>query len=215
MATLPTRLWPSYLSELQEKILEIVCTRESVTYKALIEETQRDRITVLQSVNSLIKQNYIVKQKEHPEHEKSKLSFKPTHSGKQLAAFKLKVSLEEILKAENDEEISKYFEIIRDVTDVSQRNEFIQPLEELLTRPVSPLFYKKGGKESILRRALKKGILNSVQNDSYDASRLLNERSSRPFKELLKPADVRELKNSLLNISNNLSKTIERLPNQI
>jgi predicted transcriptional regulator len=192
------------------KILQIVCTRNNVTYEMLIEETNRDRITVLQSINSLIKRNYVIRQKVDPEHEKSKLLFKPTQFGKQYA-FKVKVSLEEILKAEKDEDVIKYFEIIRDLTDASQRNEFTQPLEELLFRPASPLFYKKEN-SPFLRRALKKGILNCIQKDSYDVSRLLNERSAQLLKELLKPNDIRELKNSLINVRNNLSKTIQRLP---
>ena len=44
---------PSLSSDLQEKILQIICSNKDVTYKTLMEKTKRDRITVLQSVVAL------------------------------------------------------------------------------------------------------------------------------------------------------------------
>ena len=209
------RLLSPSLSMLQEKILQIVCTRESVTYRTLVEDIHRDRITVLQSVNSLVKQNYIVKQKANPEHEKSKLFFKPTYSGKLHAVFKMKIGIEEILKTEKDEDICKYFEIIKDIADPLQRDMFIQPLRVLFTRPLSPAFYSKVTQQQVkkddLKKGLREGILRSVESDNYDVKYLLNDRSIRSLKELLGSTDMRELKNSLIQIRNNLSKTIERL----
>jgi len=214
MPTIPTNIGSSSLSALQENILRMVCTRDNVTYKMLIEETHRDRITILQSVNSLIKQNYITKQKEHPEHEKSKLTFKPTHSGKQVAVFRMKVSLEEILIAEKDKDISSYFNVIKDITDATQRDLFVLPLERLLTLPITidTEIRRRQIRKNILKEALKKGLQEAVQNQDYNASSLVNERSLRRLKELLSPTEIRHLKNSLSITRNNLTETIEKLP---
>ena len=208
---------PSTLSVLQQRVLEIVCTQENVTYKKLVKETRRDRITILQSIKSLIKQNYITKQRIKPEFEKSILVFKPTSSGKSRAAFIQNVNLEDILRMEKDKDIDNYLEIIGDITDTSQRDKFVKPLQILLMRPLSPMFYNKLQiKKNDLKKALIEGILGTVLNEDYDARCLLNERSIQPLRELLGPADIQELRSLrslLLNMRNNIDMTIERLPN--
>jgi DNA-binding MarR family transcriptional regulator len=204
------------LSALQEKILQFVCTKEDVTYKMLIEETKRDRITILQSIESLIKRNFIKKQKSNPEYEKSKLIFKPTLSGKNHAVFILKVDFEDILKSERDEDIANYLEFIKDITDPLQRKMLVQPLSELYTSLAAmevegklPQQFKK----KVLREALKKGILETIQkNNNYSATHLLNERSIKWLKKLLTPIEIKELEDFLVTIRDNLSKTIERFP---
>jgi predicted transcriptional regulator len=203
------------LSALQEKILQIVCNRENVTYNTLVEETKRDRITILQSVESLIKRNFIKKQKSNPEYEKSKLIFKPTQSGKSYAVFILKVDLEDILKLESDEDITNFLEFIKDITNPLQRKVLVQPLSELFTSLAAvevegkiPQQFKK----KVLREALKKGILEIVQNSNYTASSLLNERSIKWLKKLLTPIEINELEDFLVTIRDNLSKTIGRFP---
>ena len=42
-------------SQLQEKILTIVCTMKNVHYVLLMQETNRDRVAIAQSVDSLAK----------------------------------------------------------------------------------------------------------------------------------------------------------------
>jgi hypothetical protein len=86
------------LSLLQEKILKIVCTRSNVDYALLMEEVKRDRITIMQSVDSLAKHKYVKKDKINPEYEKSKLIIRPTFSGKHHAWRFLGVDLEDILR---------------------------------------------------------------------------------------------------------------------
>ena len=81
------------LSDLQRKILEVICTKENVTYKTLMEKTKRDRITILQSIESLVKRNHVLKQKSNPEYEKSILIFKPTLLGKCYACTIIDVNI--------------------------------------------------------------------------------------------------------------------------
>ncbi|MGC1134744.1 MAG: hypothetical protein WA941_18095 [Nitrososphaeraceae archaeon] len=213
---MPELKLPSTLSALQQRVLEIVCTHENVTYKKLIRETRRDRITILQSVESLVKQNYIIKQRLKPEFEKSIIIFKPTGPGKSRAAFIQNVNLEGILRMEKDKDIDNYLEVIKDVTDASQREMFIQPLQVLFARPMSPAFYetviRQQAKKNDLKKSLRDGVLQIIRSDHYDAGCLFNKRTIRPLKDLLGPSDILELKCLLSKIRNNADKTIERLP---
>jgi DNA-binding MarR family transcriptional regulator len=210
---MPELKYPSSLSVLQQRILEIVCTQKNVTYKKLVKEIRKDRVTILQSIESLIKKNYITKQRVKPEFDKSILVFKPTCSGKSRAASIQNVNLEGILRMEKDKDIDNYLDVIGDITDTSQRDKFIEPLQKLLTRPMDPAFYNKlQTKKNDLKNALIKGILENIQNKNYDAEHLLNERSIRPLRELLGSSDIRELRCLLSNLRNKVNMTIERLP---
>jgi predicted transcriptional regulator len=204
-------------SSLQYRILQIVCTNQNVTYKVLMENTKRDRITVLQSVESLIKRDLIVKQKSNPEFEKSKLIFKPTLSGKNYAVNILKVDLEDILKLETDEEIINYLEFIKDITNPIQRRRLIDPLSVLFASMRSYQETRTKGKISkeyekkIVKKALKQGILEVAQDNNYDAKNLLNQRSIKYLNNLLTPKEIEELEHSLVTVRDNLIKTTERL----
>ena len=68
-------------SDLQEKILLHACTTTNADYKTISKETDRDRITILQSLQGLFRRHYIEKKKIFPQYEKSKLIFSPTPKG--------------------------------------------------------------------------------------------------------------------------------------
>jgi hypothetical protein len=68
-------------SDLQEKILLHVCTTKNADYKTISKETDRDRITILQSLQGLFRRHYVEKKKIVPQYEKSKLMFTPTPKG--------------------------------------------------------------------------------------------------------------------------------------
>ncbi len=169
-----TEVYPSREDlPLHQKILRIICSKQNVTYKTLIEETRRDRTTILQSVKSLVKKEYIIKEKRNPEYEKSKLIFKPTRYGKNYALCGLGVDVEDVLKLERDEQIANYLELIKDIADPLQRKPFIEPLLGLFSSDVTTPQIKK----QILNRALKKGVIEIVRNNNYDSKRLLNKSS--------------------------------------
>jgi hypothetical protein len=204
---------PSHLSLLQQKILQIVCTKENVTYQTLMKETKRDRITVLQSTESLIKYNYINKKKRDPEYEKSKLIFKPTLGGKS-AAVRSGVALEDILKIEPDEETINYFELLNDIDDPLQRKVLIEPLRELLGS-LAVYQYKEKElqqfKKEKLKEILRKGVTEIVFYRNYDAESFLNDRSIKHLKKLFTPREIKELKDVLVRGRDNLDITIRRL----
>ena len=45
------------------------------------------------------------------------------------------MSLEDIMKLEEDKQITEYLEFIKDITDPLQRKALLQPLSDLLTSP--------------------------------------------------------------------------------
>src|SRR5919202_645473 len=97
------------LTDLQANILRHVCNTNNATYKTLMEKIHKDRITILQSLESLIKYRYIEKKKVNPNHEKSKLVFIPTHKGISYAWFNLKdIDIKKIIKVNADDVITQY-----------------------------------------------------------------------------------------------------------
>jgi DNA-binding MarR family transcriptional regulator len=203
------------LSSLQDKILRIICTTKDVSYKTLIEETNRDRTTILQSVESLIKNGFIGKQKVNPEYEKSKLIFKATSTGKQIARDHLGIRLEDIMILEEDQQITNYLEFIKNITDPSHQEEFLQPLTDLLTSPRAWTSEDKivpDEKREIIRDGFKEALLELFKNKNYDAKHLLNNRSIKWLQKLFTSQEISEIKEDILQVVDNANLTIERFP---
>ncbi len=205
------------LSSLQQKILDVICTNKNVTYKTLIQVTKKDRITVLQSVESLIKRNLIEKQKSNPEYEKSKLVFKATNRGKQIAHAYLGVSLEDIMKLEEDEQIANYLEFIKDITDPLQRKVLLQPLSDLLESPEAwedeqAEEKTRGTRREILRNGFKESLRELFDNKNYNPKNLFNNKRIIWFKRLFTPEEIKEINEDIQQMVENAKLTIERFP---
>jgi predicted transcriptional regulator len=105
-------------TELQEKILEHICKTKNADYKTISKATDRDRITILQSLQPLMKGHYINKEKLVPDQEKSKLIFKPTQKGMIYSLAFLNVKLDNVLKSYQDIcQITGYAEFIKSISD--------------------------------------------------------------------------------------------------
>lgn len=216
-----------HLSQLQDKILRVVCTRQNVDYTFLMKETNRDRVTIAQSVNSLVDRHYVSKDKIDPEYEKSKVIVKATFLGKDYSVNILKVNLEEILKAEDNEYISAFLEFIKDIPD-SQRDKLIQPLNELFRflYDVWVVYYAAKGKvgkdeltkqsnkiiKNVLIHGLKEGISRLVMDENYDANKLLNDRSVEWLKKLFTNTEIKELRRFIIQMKNKVVATAEKFP---
>ena len=203
------------ISSLQDKILRIICTTKDVSYKTLIEETNRDRTTILQSVESLIKNGYIEKRKVNPEYEKSKLNFRATPKGKEIACIYLGIRLEDIMKLEEDEQITNYLEFIKNITDPPLQKEFLLPLSELLTSPrawTSEGKIEPDEKREIIKDRFKEVLLELFKNKNYDANNLFNNKSKKWFQKLFTSKEIKEIKEDILQVVDNANLTIERFP---
>jgi hypothetical protein len=206
-------------SALQQKILRIICTKKNVTYKVLMAETKRDRITILQSVESLIKHHLIRKIKSNPEYEKSRLIFKATNTAKEFAHARLGVSLEDIVKIEEDQQVTEYFEFIKDITDSPQRKTLLQPLLDLITSPkawVSEDTIETGEntldrRREVLKDSFKESLLELFINEDYNAKGLFNSKNVKWFKKLFTPEEVKEIVGYIRRIVNNANLTMRGL----
>jgi hypothetical protein len=208
-----------HLSRLQEKILTIVCTMRNIDYVPLIKATNRDRVTIAQSVNSLVERHFIVKRKENPEYEKSRVIIQSTYLGKDYSVRFLGVNLEDILKVEDNEHISAFLEFIKDISDPLQRLILIQPLKRdlflLLHEGCINNYRAKENNELIkqkLKQALKSGISQLVMYKNYDAKKLLNKRSIEWLKKLFSNHEIKEFRQSIIQMRDNLIATAKRFP---
>lgn len=201
------------LSSLQDRILRLICTTRNVSYTTLIQETHRDRTTILQSVESLIKHGLIEKQKINPEYEKSKLIFKATNTGKQIAYSYLGVSLEDIMKLEEDKQITEYLEFIKDITDPLQRKALLQPLSDLLTSPrawrVEADEKTRSTRRDILKNGFKESLLELLQIKNYEVKNLFNTRSTKWLAKLFTTKEINEIKEFVRHVRDKADVTIE------
>jgi hypothetical protein len=203
------------LTGLQGIILRIICTDSHVTYKTLVQKIHRDRITVLQSIESLIEQGYVQKQKICPPHEKSKLVFTPTLVAKHYAWLTLGVNIEDILKLENDEDISNYLELIKEISNPLQRQEFVEPLSSILTSYGT--WQDKGKidpklKKDVIKEGFRKGIVQLAQRPFEDIDRFFNTVSMKLLEELFSTSECREFKNLFERMGNNLIRASKKIP---
>lgn len=208
-----TKYYP--LTRLQEKIIRILTTYSRVTYKTLIEQTRRDRITLLQSMESLIIQGYVEKQKINPEFERSKLVFRPTLMAKHLAWTSLGVNVEDILKIDRDQDILNYLELIKDVTDPLQRQKFIDPLALIIT---SYGTWESKGKidPEIKRDSIKKGFHSGItelaQGSKNEVDMFFSQRIVEQLRKLFSVTELRKFKNLFETMGNNFIKSSRKIP---
>ena len=180
-----------------------------------MEQTRRDRITLLQSVESLILQGYVKKQKINPEFERSKLVLQPTLMAKHLAWTSLGVDIENILKIESDQDIFVYFELIKDVSDSLQRQKFIDPLTSIITSYGT--WESKGKidpelKRDSIKKGFRVGITELAQGTKNDVDGFFNERTVEWLRKLFSVAELGDFKKLFEMMGNNLIKTSKKIP---
>ena len=118
------------LSPLQKEILKHVCTVPEATYSTLTQGLDGDRVTILQSLKSLVKYRYIEQKRLSPEHEKSKLIFIPTFKG--FSEVWPSVNAKDITNTRKDNEITRYVKFVDQVFSSSQQIEMLRFLFDRL-----------------------------------------------------------------------------------
>jgi predicted transcriptional regulator len=201
------------LSDLQSEILRHICTTVNPNYGSLVKEIGKDRITILQSLESLIEHRYVVKQKVNPNYEKSKLFFTPTHKGISYAFLNLKVDIKTIVNSSNDE-IGTYIEFVRETFHSSQHyRQMLEPMFRELERGYVEVYEDNTAKKKeLVKDCFCMGLLSSAQHKNYDANILFSNNSTRWLNKLFSSEELRELKEVFSLAGNNLIKTSERIP---
>ena len=200
-----------YLSDLQSKILRHICTTVNPNYETLVKEIGKDRITILQSLESLIEHRYVVKRKVNPNYEKSKLFFVPTHKGISYAYLQLKVDLKAIING--NDEIGRYIEFVKETFHSSEHcKQMVEPMFSKLERGYLEFDEDNAAKKKeLVKDCFYMGLLNLAQHENYDANILFSSSGKRWLNELFSSEELRELKEAFLLAGNNLIKISERI----
>jgi hypothetical protein len=143
------------------------------------------------------------------------LIFKATLTTKELAWRQLGIRLEDIMKLEEDEQITNYLEFIKNITDPLQQTEFLEQLSDLLTSPrawTSEGKIKPDEKREIIIDGFKEALLELFKNKNYDAKNLFNNKNIKWFQKLFTSNEIKEIKEDILQVVDNANLTIERFP---
>jgi len=203
-------------SELQQKILWHIGTTNNASYRTLVKEIGRDRITILQSVESLIEHyHYIEKRKINPKYQKSRLIFMLTHKGIAAAWLRGIINTDDISKNLNrDDNITKYIKFIHDVFDPLQ---YKQMLETMFSKLEWTYAGYEGEEESddvkkLIRECFLKGILELAVGNNYNVNKLFSDNAIGWLKRLFSSEELKEFKKFFIQGRKNLNSTIERFP---
>jgi predicted transcriptional regulator len=204
-------------SELQKKILKHICRTQNADYKTISKATGRDRITILQSLQSLMKRQYIYKQKIDPTRIKSKLIFQPTDKGMAYSIANLDVDIDDVRKAHADADVLvEYNDLIKNIDDHIQRKQFEREMIKVLV--MYNLFDDKGktiitDRKAFLKQGIRIGLFNLTADKYYDPENLFTPQVVERLKEIFNTSELKELKEFLMKIRDNLDLSIKQLSN--
>jgi predicted transcriptional regulator len=202
------------LSDLQHDILEECCMNEAADYNNLSTKTGRGRTTLIQSINSLVKYGYIKKQKVNPGYEKSKLIFRPTYKGMAHAWNNMGMDAEDVLKRIENQTINNYIQHIKELP--------LDPRAHLFGNLAYTFLYAHGlaskkfidaEANNIVKASFRRGLLETIEeNPDYDARNLLTTKIKKWIKKTYSSEELKEFKEELKKIRNNIDSTIELFP---
>lgn len=205
-------LSPYTMSDLQKKILTHVCTTYDASYESLIEDMKKDRITIMQSLRSLINYHYVDKRRINPEFEKSKVIFFPTLKGKAFAHLHLNVDLTDMIKVGEQNNVEMYIEFIKQAFPLQydrMLSGLLAELEQGLLETDNTVVREK----NLVIRSFLNGILNLAPDSINNyADFLSNKRSLQIFENLFSKREIQETKKYLQRARRNLDLCIDKFP---
>ena len=199
------------ITDLQKEILKHVCMKRNADYKTLSKATDRDRITLLQSLQSLNKHRLVYREKDNPNRVKSKLIFKPTHKGRAYASTFLGMDLDDIRNAQiDDDERRTYRDLIKQVANPSKRkkNERLMMKDLLLEN----LFQDDGNIRiftSLLSQLVRLRLLRFVKSTNFDFNELFVLTGANELKAISTRSELREFKELMTSLRDNLDSSIK------
>jgi hypothetical protein len=189
-----------------------VCTVPEATYSTLTQGLDRDRVTILQSLKSLVKYRYIEQKKLSPEHEKSKLIFIPTFKG--FSEVWPSVNAKDITNTRKDNEITRYVKFVDQVFSSSQQIEMLQFLfDRLADDYLTDYAEANNSQKNIIKESFRTGIFGLIQTEeNMDSQFLSDPRTVEWLKKFYSSKELQELKNHFKRRRDNLIKIIESFP---
>lgn len=183
--------------------------KQVTDYNSLCKETERTRTTLMQSVNSLLKDGYIKEQKVNPTYEKSKLVFKLTNKGRYYVWNFMGLDAEDVLKDSEYPVVNDYILLAKKLPNYPRKYMFHSLAVEFLQTHG----WIDDDKKKIVKDSFRKAILESIQDPDYDISELFNVKILEEWiRQMYSKEEIKEFKGKLSKIRDNLSKTIERFP---
>ena len=202
----------SRFTDLQAKIIKHVGTNNNASYKTLIENIGKDRITIMQCLNSLIEWRYINKKKINPDFEKSKLIFSLTSKGIATAWLRGVISLDDIAKISGKGKITAYIKFIHQTFNSSNRNRMIEPLFIKLDKTYAGYESGSDQENNVVRDCFLKGIIDLCFDGSFSLDRLNWNRGIDGLKKIFSDTELKKIKEYLAYGRDNLNTTIKKLP---
>jgi DNA-binding PadR family transcriptional regulator len=203
------------ITDLQKRILKHVCMRKNADYKTLSKATDRDRITLLQSLQSLIKHRLVEKENTSVDRRRIKLIFKPTDKGKIYASTSLGIDDDAIRNTQSDDnERMRYDEFIEQVPNPAERKRNDKRVKEDLLQ--ENLFQDDGNipdMDKLLNQLLRVRLLKFVKSRNFDINELFTPVGTNTLKAISAPGEIKEFKKLLILLRKNLDSTIKSLSN--
>jgi hypothetical protein len=203
-----------FFTDLQTKIVRHVGTNNNASYRTLIEDIGKDRVTIMQCLNSLIDTyRYIDKRKISPDFEKSKLIFSLTSKGIAAAWLRKVISLDEIAKniSGKGNVVVDYIKFVHQTFNSSNRNLMIEPLFRKLDKTYAG--YEPGSNEekNVVRDCFLKGIID-LCFDRFNLDGLNRNKGIAALRKLFSDTELEDMKKYLAYGRDNLNSTIKKLP---
>lgn len=197
----PILLSLSVLSDLQQKILFHICTTPNASYETLGKMTNRDRVTIFQSLESLIKYRYIEKYKVNPELDKSKLIFVPTHKAMAFAWRYLKVNVSDLISIKDDE-ITSYLKFSLKSKDPQIRNRMITTLLSKLERGALEFHNTEHTRQDLVRDCFYEDLFVVLRQSNYDGKFFAS------LKEIFPSKQLEDFRKTLFVLRDNINSAI-------
>lgn len=204
------------ITSLQEKILKNVCTVKDASYLSIMRHTRRSRVTILQSLESLVKHSFVEKKKIYPAHRKSKLTFRPTQKGILYSLAFLDTDYDDVLNAYADAaQMSEYNQRVRSVPDYDLRKKLMSHFSRFV---LEEDYFTEDGRlkslasEDFLNLGLRIGLLQSSRDKNFDFKNLFDPKAISFIKDIYTEEEKRVIKEVLIKIRQNLDSSINQLP---
>jgi hypothetical protein len=207
-------------STLQKNILKHIILTDQPDYQTISKEVGRDRITIRQSIESLSKIECIVSEPINPNKKKSKLIFRPTIKGLVIGLGLLDIKFEQIKNnAEKVTNLDIYKEFKKNM-EIEQFNEYLKKFSiglikyDLINNNLNQLFSDSYTFVKFILRILS---LDKLLDKDIDIENLFlfysDEAEYIQNVKNVVPIQIQKLvKSVLVNIMDNLRKTINLLP---
>ena len=200
-------------ASLQNQILLHICKTKNADYKTISKETDRDRITILQSLQSLMKRHLVTKEKVEPDRIKSKLIFRPTLKGMAYSIAFLGATYDHIRKAHSEaaKQLTNHYEFVNFINDPKHRDRIMGHMTRILVE--KDFFDEKGekiitrGKSNMLKESFRAALFELTENKDYNCESVFNSESIKSITR----EESKELREFFKYVRLNLDLTIEHL----